>query len=118
MASLVLVVLGANHAATGNAADNQLIHDTTVVANPEDMEGSAQFYLGSASKATDAGLFAFAFAERCLVALSGPYCATVAPQKGNNTGALLRLEAYLDNQSGTRPSMGLVHPVALGFTLK
>ena len=30
-------------------------------------------------------------------------------------GALLRLEAYLDTVSGTRPSQGLLHPLALVF---
>ena len=115
MSSLVVVVVGTNHAATGNAADNQLLHDTTVVVNPEGLEGSADFYLGATAKPADAGLFAHAFAERCSVALFGPYCSKVDPQQGGAAGALLRLEAYLDNLSGTRPSFGLVHPVALVF---
>jgi hypothetical protein len=53
----VVVVVGANHAATGNAADNQLLHGKTVALNPQDLEGSAQFFLGAAaSKSSDAGL--------------------------------------------------------------
>lgn len=117
LSSLVLVVIGANHAATGNAADNQLLHDTKVSVNPEGMEGSAQFYLGPAATPADAGLFAFAFTESCAdQTLLGRFCAVVDQPKGGAAGALLRLEAYLDNESGTRPSLGLVHPLALVFT--
>jgi hypothetical protein len=116
MSSVHVVVIGANHVATGNAADNQLLHDTTVVVNPEGLEGSAEFYLGSKAIPADAGLFAYAFAETCLPQLTGGFCAIVKRQEGGAAGALLRLEAYLDNQSGTRPSMGLLHPVALVFT--
>ena len=116
MSSLVVVVIGANHVATGNAADNQLLHDTKVVVNPEGLEGSAQFYLGAEATPPDAGLFAFAFAEKCTLALLGSFCAKVPPQQGAAAGALLRLEAYLDTQSATRPSAGLLHPLALVFT--
>ena len=119
MSSLVVVVVGANHAATGNAADNQLLHGTQVVVNPEGLEGSAEFFLGSAATPPDAGLFAFAFAESCSgprAAAFGPYCAPVTPQQAGAAGALLRLEAYLDDVSGTRPSYGLLHPLALVFT--
>jgi len=114
-ASLVVVVIGANHAATGTAADNQLLHDTTVAVNPEALEGSAQEYLGGDAEPSDSGLFAYAFAEKCPKA-AGSFCATVEPQRGGGMGSLMRLEAYLDNESGTRPSMGLVQPVALVFT--
>ena len=82
------------------------------------MHGSAEFYLGATATPPDAGLFAFAFAANCTeTAVNlGAYCADVGPQEGNATGALLRLEAYLDDVSGTRPSAGLVHPIALLFT--
>ena len=110
------VVTGANHVATGNAADNQLLHDTQVAINPAGLQGSAEFYLGTAATPPDAGLFAFAFGENCTAALFGSFCANVAPQVGGDAGALLRLEAYLDTVSGTRPSAGLVHPLALVFT--
>merc|ERR1712216_964165 len=115
MSSLVVVVIGANHVATGNAADNQLLHDTKVAVNPDSLEGSAEFYLGNRATAEDAGLFAFSFAEKCIAQLFGSFCAPVEPQQGGKQGALLRLEAYLDNLSGTRPSADLVHPVALIF---
>ena len=116
MSSLVLVVIGANHAATGNAADNQLLFEKTVVVNPEGLQGSAEFYLGSEATKGDAGLFAYAFAEKCTAGITGRFCSTIKPQRGGATGPLLRLEAYLDDVSGTRPSTGLVHPVALVFT--
>ena len=118
VSSLVVVVVGANHAATGNAADNQLLHRKNPVADPGDLAGSAEFYLGGAATPADGGLFAYAFAEDCATGATGSFCKAVESQTGGEAGALLRLEAYLDNESGTRPSPGLVHPVALVFTAK
>lgn len=114
MTSLVVVATGANHVATGNAADNQLLHNTNVAVNPEGLHGSAEFILGASATPADAGLFAFAFAQRCTAPWT-EFCAVVPAQSGGKAGALLRLEAYLDNESGTRPSAGLVHPTALVF---
>jgi hypothetical protein len=116
MSSLLLVVIGANHVATGNAADNQLLYEKTVVVNPEGLRGSAEFFLGSVATKDDAGLFAYAFAEQCTAVLTGEFCSIVGRQHAGAAGPLLRVEAYLDEKSGTRPSMGLVHPVALLFT--
>lgn len=116
MATMLTVVVGANHAHTGNAADNQLLFGKKVVVNPEGLEGSAQFYLGESAKPEDGALFAYAFAQNCSTRLTGSFCSTVSRQRGGSAGTLLRLEAYLDNDSGTRPSTGLVHPVALLFT--
>ena len=114
VSSLVTVVVGANHVATGNAADAQLLYGKAVTVNPGGLAGSAEFYLGDAALPADAGLFAFAFAENC-TGLATAFCTAVEPQQGGAAGQLLRFEAYLDNESGTRPSMGLVHPVALVF---
>lgn len=115
LTSLVIVVIGANHAATGNAADNQLLYEKTVVVNPEGLKGSAEHYLGSAATPADAGLFAYAFSAKCAASATGGFCSTIAPQQAGAAGPLLRLEAYLDTKSGTRPSMELVHPLALVF---
>jgi len=117
MSSLVVVVVGANHVVTGNTADMQLIHDTKVAINPEALTGSAEFYTaGGHADPQDASIFAYAFAEHCNNLTDGGFCATVGPQQGGAEGALLRLEAYLDTVSGTRPSAGLVHPRAMLFT--
>jgi hypothetical protein len=116
MSSLVLFVIGANHQATGNAADNQLFFDKNVVRNPEDLAGSAEFFLKNASQPEDAGMFAFAFAEACDRNLTSSFCARVPAAAGGQEGVLLRFEAYLDADSATRPSPGLVHPLALLFT--
>jgi hypothetical protein len=117
ISSLVVVVVGANHVVTGNAADMQLLHDTKVAINPEALKGSAEFYTaGGHPDPQDASLFAYAFAEHCNELTDGGFCATVEPQQGGAEGALLRLEAYLDTVSGTRPSAGLVHPRAMLFT--
>ena len=114
LSTAVLVVLGANHAATGNACDNQLLYGTTVVVNPEGMEGSAEYFLGSTATPPDAGLFVAAFAQHCPATL-GKYCTEVPPQSGGGPGELLRLEAYLDPPSGTRPSPAGPHPTAAPF---
>lgn len=115
LSSLVLVVVGVNHVASGNACDNQLLYGTTVAVNPEGMEGSAEFFLGTDSTPPDANLFARAFAVRCPSVL-GTFCTEVPLQTGGGVGELLRLEAYLDPQSGTRPSVSVLHPTATLFT--
>ena len=84
---------------------------------PHKLKGSAEFYTaGGHADPQDASIFAYAFAEHCNNLTDGGFCATVGPQQGGAEGALLRLEAYLDTVSGTRPSAGLVHPRAMLFT--
>ena len=78
--------------------------------------GPRSWVLGPGARHPEGRLFAYAFAENCTTAATGHFCATVEPQTGGAAGTLLRLEAYLDTVSGTRPSMGLVHPVGLVFT--
>ena len=116
MSELHTVVVGANHVASGNAADNQLLYGLKLGVDPPEMVGSAKFYMGASAQPEDAHLFAFAFAaNECDAQVHGRFCKHVDPQIAGAEGIMIRLEAYLDKVSGTRPSEGLVQPLGLVF---
>lgn len=110
------VALGVDHVAMGNAASADLLAGTAVVITPEELLGSASHFL----QRYEPRLFAYAFALDCqapVASFAGRYCAPT-PKEGSNTFGALRYEAYMDPATATRPSIGLVQPMALAFSAR
>jgi hypothetical protein len=108
----VVVMIGVDHYHMNNTASETILWGTKIAMESAGrLHGSTALFLGD----IDDRLFAFTFALNCtdgVAAATQPFCASVAeyPQGG------LRYEAYGDPNTGTRPSMGLVQPIALAFT--
>jgi len=110
--SELVIVLGANHVVMGNAADAELLFGMGVSITPPQLQGSSKWFGNNATgESFDDKTFAYAFALNCKMFrdIVGDYCHDV----GRDLAVGLRYEAYLDPRTATRPSSGLVQPIAL-----
>jgi hypothetical protein len=110
-----VVMVGVDHHRMNSTLPGTILWGTKIAMESAGrLSGSTRLLLGDGE--ADGRLFAFTFAADCAadvaIAATRSFCASVAdhPEGG------LRCELYGDPHTGSRPSMGLIQPIALAFS--